>query len=121
MNASCARYYVARPFSPGTDPYVFTCDPMTNEVEVADIEQVLWRRFRNETELQTFLLSGSGFEGNRIYEGGIFDLRGDKNQTLSIANANSASADDYAYYYVPSFQISGGNELLTGETIIFGE
>lgn len=99
---------------------MFTCVPASYVDTRYDIVEVLWRRFRDQATLQAFLEAGSGFNDARVSVGVNFTLSGAQNSTLSVTNNPIFEAQDVAYYYVPSFVLSNGSELLTAETFIFG-
>lgn len=106
-------------FDASDTPYVFTCDPLPG---MGNFIRVVWRRFRNESLLRQFLASGLGANDSVITgDEEDFTLAGDRDSILTVANNPNSEPEDVVYYFVPSFQLSGGYELVTGETMIFGE
>ncbi len=107
MNVSCQTYPSPIPFSELIS-YQFTCIPPAG----LNVSGVMWRRFDSEDAVEQFQITQNGTLGTEMAGNGTL------NEILMLSA--QASAEKLAYFYVPSFIISG-MEIPTAETSIFGE
>ena len=114
VDATCSSYNIPKNFTEDTTMYIFECRPPADLAGV----QVQWRKFRQQEDLMDFLNNG-GYSTHIISTGGVFNV-----SEYSLIVDNSGDTDNFsrvAYYYVPSFLINAADELITAETLIFGE